>query len=244
MGALASRARRRAAGMNFRAPPAAENRYVKDLRGLFRAFHVEALKFADAHHALKLDAEPEGWEAWLAKILPVVAKHAGPMFDRMAARVSKANAETMRKMGISSHDVRLGLALQIAREKNIALVEDAGRAYADQVREIFSDPESLSLRVEELQAKLVERRDVSESRAELIARDQTLKLNGQINELRQTNAGITSYVWSTSRDERVREEHAALEGQVFGWNDPPEPGHPGQDFQCRCIPIPVVGDES
>ena len=81
---------------------------------------------------------------------------------------------------------------------------------------------------------------MSESRAELIARDQTLKLNGAITKARQTSAGVNSYTWNTSHDDRVRESHAALDGQIISWDAPPEAGHPGEDFQCRCVPIPVI----
>ena len=110
----------------------------------------------------------------------------------------------------------------------------------DFVVEIFEAPDVNGMRVEELQRKLEERGDISESRAELVARDQTLKLNGAITQIRQENAGIDAYTWSTSLDERVREEHVALEGQTFSWASPPAVGHPGEDYQCRCVAIPVI----
>lgn len=128
------------------------------------------------------------------------------------------------------------------RDENIQLVVKAGREYADSVAEIFGDPENDGLRTEDLKVKLLARGGVSESRAELIARDQTLKLAGAITEIRQRNAGVDEYIWSTSLDERVRDEHAALEGERFSWSSPPAIGHPGQDFQCRCVAVPVVDD--
>lgn len=101
------------------------------------------------------------------------------------------------------------------------------------------------VRVEVLTKRLRDRFDVSESRAELIARDQVLKLNGQINNERQTKLGITEYKWSTSKDERVRPMHLALDDRIFSWDDPPEVGpgrheHPGGDYQCRCVAIPIM----
>ena len=109
-------------------------------------------------------------------------------------------------------------------------------------RQILDDVENIGLRVEDLAELIGERVDVSLSRATLIARDQTLKLNGALNALRQTEAGVESYTWSTSRDERVRESHAELEGETFSWDDAPEPGHPGEDIQCRCVAIPVIAE--
>lgn len=44
----------------------------------------------------------------------------------------------------------------------------------------------------------------------------------------------THYIWRTRRDGKVRSTHAAREGQVFSWNDPPQGGNPGEDYGCRC----------
>lgn len=80
------------------------------------------------------------------------------------------------------------------------------------------------------------------NRARLIARDQISKLNGQVTQERQKSLGIDKYRWRTSQDERVRDTHRALEGEVFSWDNPPSVGHPGEDFQCRCTAEPVLDD--
>lgn len=90
---------------------------------------------------------------------------------------------------------------------------------------------------------MVERTDVSDSRATLIARDQTAKLNGQLTMERQVDMGIDSYTWRTVGDERVRETHASVDGEVFQWDSPPsetDDNHPGEDYQCRCWAEPVL----
>lgn len=69
-----------------------------------------------------------------------------------------------------------------------------------------------------------------------ITRDQNNKLIGQLTEIRQQQLGISSYVWRTSEDERVRPTHVAKNGRRFRWDEPPaDTGHPGQDIQCRCV---------
>lgn len=81
---------------------------------------------------------------------------------------------------------------------------------------------------------------VSKNKARFIARDQTAKFNSDLSRLRQTSVGVEEYIWSTSRDERVRPTHRAKEGRKFRWSDPPsDTGHPGEDFNCRCVAIPV-----
>jgi SPP1 gp7 family putative phage head morphogenesis protein len=79
-----------------------------------------------------------------------------------------------------------------------------------------------------------------ENHAALIARDQISKLNGQLNKARQEAAGITSFVWETRMDSRVRPAHAALQGRTFKWADGANGLIPGQPINCRCWARAVV----
>jgi SPP1 gp7 family putative phage head morphogenesis protein len=63
---------------------------------------------------------------------------------------------------------------------------------------------------------------------------------GLINELRQRGLGIRQYVWRSRDDGKVRSSHAHYDDQVFSWDEPPEGGHPGQAFNCRCHAEPFV----
>ena len=67
---------------------------------------------------------------------------------------------------------------------------------------------------------------------------------GLINELRQRGLGISQYVWRSRDDGKVRSSHAHYDDQVFSWDDPPEGGHPGQAFNCRCHAEPYVQDQA
>ena len=90
-----------------------------------------------------------------------------------------------------------------------------------------------------LQQMLVQSGRSAGYNARRIARDQTNKAVGNLNQIRQMDIGIESYVWRTSMDERVRPTHRDKEGTVFRWdNPPPDTGHPGHDIQCRCRPQP------
>lgn len=42
------------------------------------------------------------------------------------------------------------------------------------------------------------------------------------------------YIWRTVGDDKVRSAHAEREGEIFNWHVPPEGGHPGEDYNCRC----------
>ena len=80
--------------------------------------------------------------------------------------------------------------------------------------------------------------------AERIARDQVSKLNGELEQSRQTDLGVTSYIWRTSLDERVRPEHEMLEGETFDWEgaDVCPEGAPGTPIMCRCTAEPILDD--
>lgn len=97
--------------------------------------------------------------------------------------------------------------------------------------------------VSELQVVLKEALGVSDSRAQLIARDQTSKVTADLNQIRHEQAGVDTYIWRTSQDERVRPRHRDLEGKVYKYGEPTgaEEGlPPGQPIRCRCIAQGVV----
>lgn len=52
------------------------------------------------------------------------------------------------------------------------------------------------------------------------------------------------YIWRTVKDSDVRPAHAVREGQTFSWANPPEGGHPGEDYNCRCWAEAVKGQAS
>ncbi len=227
----------------LRPPKVVENRYVLRLRSIMRQVHEEVLKSAlrqDSYTKNKPHFQAVGVRVQLA-----VRKAVGPAFDDMAKGVMRANRLALQ--GINYNDMRIGAQVAAIREENIHLIVNATEEYLQQIEDVLEDPENLGLRHEDLAKQLARRGEVSESRAELIARDQTLKTNAKVNELRQTNAGIEKYIWSSSHDERVREEHRELDGKTFRWDDPDqgdEGDPPGVPILCRCCAIPVMpGDE-
>jgi len=52
----------------------------------------------------------------------------------------------------------------------------------------------------------------------------------------------THYIWRTQGDNKVRASHAANDGKIFAWDDPPPTGHPGEDYGCRCWAEPYAPD--
>ena len=128
--------------------------------------------------------------------------------------------------------------------ENVDLITSISDTFFAQIRAEVTEAVTTGRRSSELAKDIQARYNVTQSRAKLIARDQISKLNGQITEQRQTSVGVTRYMWSASGDERVRDTHRANDGKVFEWRKPPDvTGHPGQDYQCRCVAIPVFDPE-
>jgi hypothetical protein len=40
----------------------------------------------------------------------------------------------------------------------------------------------------------------------------------------------------------VRSAHAANNGKIFAWDNPPETGNPSEDYDCRCVAEPYYGE--
>jgi SPP1 gp7 family putative phage head morphogenesis protein len=203
--------------------------------------HLDPLGTARTDAASPLTGD---FEEYVRSLIDSLGQGTGPEFDRLLTAVLSSNARGIAQLGI---DVRqlpgIGGVVSHFRAWNVQLMADAGRDYAASVGAILDDPASWGLRVEELATQIEERGGVSESHAELIARDQTLKLNGQVNQYRQQAAGVDAYIWSGSLDERERETHLAHEGEKIAWvNAPADTGHPGQDIQCRCVAMPVIAE--
>ena len=89
---------------------------------------------------------------------------------------------------------------------------------------------------------------VSRRHLDLIARDQTAKLNGRITQAMHAGAGVRRYRWRANLDERTRASHVAAHGLIVDWASPGvpgtgfygEPAHAGQAGQCRCTAEPIV----
>ena len=260
-------------------------RYALALSGLFDGFADQVLSILDPHLAQLAEAAPlprtdsirldavsvdlidrligDIGVALTQRIRPVAQLALEFGADTARHNRTETNRQFQALIGIDlpSNDPHLADQLDLFRAGNVALITRMADDTRGRITTTLTQAARQGLRVEEIRRQVQEAAGVSESRAELIARDQVLKLNGELTQLRQRQAGVTQYEWSTSRDERVRGtpggkwptpaggggNHFDLEGKTFSWTDPPvvdtrtgRTAHPGEDFQCRCVAIPVI----
>lgn len=133
--------------------------------------------------------------------------------------------------------------LRAAAARNTSLITSLS---ADVVKRVEQSVLAAGIRGDSVQALkkiLTEQYGIVDRRAQLIARDQTAKLNSDLTRIRQEQAGIENYNWMTAHDERVRPLHKSIDGKEYEWGKPTgaEDGlPPGQPIQCRCIAQGIV----
>jgi SPP1 gp7 family putative phage head morphogenesis protein len=150
--------------------------------------------------------------------------------------------------------------------ENVDLITTQSKDTLDRMREIVKESRAAGRRVESIAKDINAAYGMGKRHAMLIARDQTAKLNASIAEKQQADAGVRMYVWDTSGDQRVRESHRKMQGLYCKYDDvtvcsttgkegswkkktPDMPNikgvfvHPGKDYQCRCIAMPVFNME-
>lgn len=143
--------------------------------------------------------------------------------------------------GFLRRSPQLETVINAAHVNNTNLIKSLPAQYLERVRAAVMAAVTGGVRYESVRDDILKLGLVTESRAKLIARDQVSKLNSAINRVRQQDLGITQYRWSTSHDERVRPTHRLNDGKIFEWAEAPEvTGHPGDDYQCRCVAIPII----
>lgn len=168
---------------------------------------------------------------------------AARVFPRGGQINRTAFREFMRRalsVDVITGDRRIEQALAIAEAENIALIRSIPDVALNRMHTRMVEAVRLGRSLREVRDSVVAEFGVTERRAELIARDQIGKLNGELTRVRQEDIGVTEYKWRGVLDSRERPEHVAREGRIFKWSEPPEDGHPGQPIRCRCTAEPVL----
>lgn len=138
----------------------------------------------------------------------------------------------------------LRLRMRTFAAENAALIRSLPERTLNEIESLVMRALQAGTRHEDIAQTIEERFDVAEERAALIARDQLQKLVAEVDRERQEAAGVSKFVWRAANDERVRDSHAAVDGQTFLWEDPPtidgEVAIPGSPINCRCTAEPIL----
>ena len=254
--------RKQKVGRAIRPPIGIELAYQRFIIGLLRELDADIKEVVNAN----ADAWVAAWSAesginvvsWSDDASGDFRGIIDRMLGRLSTRVPPATAKVARDTseynkrqwrdslraayGVDVVRAEPWLASQLAswEKENLSLITNMSQNRIASVQGIVQRAVGSGTRASSLVDQVSKSLDVGRGRAKTIARDQVSKLNANLTQIRQRDAGVEEYEWSTSRDERVRPTHRANEGKRFKWSEPPAAtGHPGHDINCRCVAMPV-----
>lgn len=204
-------------------------------------------------------------EAVQESLQSTVTKQQGQLFE-------VANSATMTKAEAKKAMVRQNpVASKVLDEsigKNFNLMKVISEETLDQVLKELQSGFSQSKRWEQVAKEMKSTIPNSErgvwasgkNRAKFVARNEVGNALGEMNKAVQSDAGFRFYKWQTSEDDRVRDTHTELNGQVFTWSGMEEtvtledgstftaggaidplysgsPVIPSEPYNCRCVAV-------
>lgn len=126
---------------------------------------------------------------------------------------------------------------------NVDLIVTLPPRYFDDIRGKVLDAFEGGVHPYDLADDMADCYGISESRAEVIARDQTLSLAADLNHDRMTALGVTRATWRTMRDGRVCDICEPREGVEFDMSEGIDGELPGDCHpQDRCFSEPDLSD--
>lgn len=175
-----------------------------------------------------------------------------PEFSKTLIGLNKQFRSTTKV--VTAEDIEIPLRPELEEKIRDAYVENLdlyiNKWYDEQIvrlREKVSDNVAKGYRAENLIDVIQAEKKVSYDKAKFLAKQETSLMVSKYREIRYDEIGVRRYMWSTSRDIRVRHDHRELQGQIFRFDQPPvtnrhtmQRNNPGEDYGCRCVAIPVV----
>jgi SPP1 gp7 family putative phage head morphogenesis protein len=190
--------------------------------------------------------------------MPDVERYATDAYGRTDAihkkRWSEIVAQTYGVSPFLLEDWQNGFLRSFVTD-NVSLMKNASEDMVKKITQTVIDGAKSGVRPSEIAKRINKDFKTTKKHARFIARDQVSKLYGQINRMRQTDIGVSRYIWSDSDDDRVRPTHSANDDKIMRWDNNNVyldngrwvtrtgfKGIPGEDFQCRCVALGILPD--
>lgn len=210
-----------------------------------------------------MNAFPAGDPASVAPIENALAKYSdliGPWAEAagrtMVTEVSARDLKTWKAIsaemgGLLRKEIATaptGIAMRAALDRQTALIKSLPTEAAQRVRKLTLEGITGGVRASEIAAEIMKTGEVTQARANLIARTEVGRTATELTKARAESVGSTEFIWRTAGDGAVRPSHKRLNGKTFRWDSPPEcdPGIfalPGCSPNCRCIPEPIIPED-
>jgi len=216
-----------------------------------------------ALHSLQSDYVRDSWGASIQEVIERLRERwTSPGFRKLADKLasqfvrstlSVIDRQQKRRFGIDvlQNSPEVIANMQAASIQNASLIKSIPEQYLKNVSNSVLTNMRTGLLPREVAKQIEDEYGVTQRRARFIARDQTSKINGELAERRQQDAGYEFFGWMISHDERVRDSHKEVAKAdvgygpgIYRWDSPPknergETIKPGSDYQCRCWAKPI-----
>jgi SPP1 gp7 family putative phage head morphogenesis protein len=177
------------------------------------------------------------------------------IFDRIIFRADKRVRKTLEKITVQpeiSPVTRKRLVEEYTQNMKL-YIQNFTKKQIVELRERVQKRAISGSRYEDLVKTVQKSYGVSKSKAKFLARQETNILLSKLKTSCYTENGVTHYKWRSvigSPKHPVRPRHKelndqSLRGKLFRFDDPPvmddgQKKNPGEDYNCRCVAVPVV----
>ncbi len=171
------------------------------------------------------------------------------LMPEITATMKTSGDDLSREMDWSAFDTRNPEAAAFMEGKPLKLAE-INRVTVEKIRSSFAEGIGLGESVRQLQERVrTTFNQMTPARSLMIARTESGEAANAGRQVVMRANGVKRIEWVTAHDDRVRDSHAAIDGDVIdmgerfdnGLRYPQDPeGPPEEVINCRCVAAPVI----
>jgi SPP1 gp7 family putative phage head morphogenesis protein len=181
-------------------------------------------------------------EPWANSIAAIMLNDVNRANEKNFLTIATAFAEKLKS---NSTDARIANIVKKLQDEQVVLIKSLPIEAGRRAQKLAHEAAMGGRRASEVAEELAKSEGVTISRANTIARTEIHKANAAFTQARAESVGANQYIWRTAGDEIVRESHAAMEGVVCDFDNPPtlndgETGNAGEFVNCRCFAEPII----
>ena len=230
--------------------------YVRDSIAYMSVFYADMAKKLNYVIDLIEDLEDESEKTLKSAFKKTGREKKKTVFEKLKEKTKfKELEESIKIVPELNKNIKAELVKNYIKNVNYS-VSKFTREETLKLRQLVQDNlfKNGGLQIQSLVEALKKEFGISKRRAEFIARQDTSLLIAKYRKAKYKQLGITEYIWKVARTyeatkERphgVRPEHWTLKDTRQSFDNPPisnkkgERHNPGEDFGCRCYPLPIV----